>query len=126
MKEIIFPHVSIKYIEPIVYCKYNKGVELGFPEIKELISCAETLSNKKPCLILSDIRSIMNITSEGKRMLERYTHLPFCMGTAVFVGENKYECAQDFVSSYQPNFPFRVFNSEREAIDWLLTLSLDC
>jgi hypothetical protein len=126
MKEVILPYVSLKYVEPIVYCKYSKGVELGFPEIKGLISEIETISNKKPCLILSDVRSITSVTNEGKRMLEKYTQIPFCMGTAIFVKENRYECAQNFVNSYEPKFPFRAFDSESEAVDWLLTLSLDC
>ncbi|HVD98785.1 MAG TPA: hypothetical protein VNB90_11325 [Cytophagaceae bacterium] len=124
MNEIILSYVGIKNVEPIIYCKYNKGVELGFPEIRELILCIETLSDKKPYLIFLDISLISNITNEGKRMMERYSDLPFCMGIAIFVQENRYECAQRLVDDNKAKFPFRAFDTEQEAVDWLLSLPL--
>lgn len=126
MNEIILPHVSIKLVDSIIYCKYNQGVELGFPEIIELASSIEILGSEKPYLIFLDVSLIKNITKEGKRMIERYSHIPFCMGAAIFVRKFRYECAQNFVASYKTKFPFRAFYSEKEAVDWLQSLSLDC
>jgi hypothetical protein len=126
MNEIILPNVSIKYIDPIVYCKYNEKVELGFPEIQELTLCIETLSSQKPYLIFLDVNLIVNITNEGKRMLGKYSNMPFCMGTAIFIKESRYECAHNFINNYNTKFPIRVFNSEQEAVEWLLSLPLDC
>jgi hypothetical protein len=126
MNEFILPHVSIKVVDSIIYCKYNEGVELGFPEIIELVSSIENLSSKKPYLIFLDASSIKNITKEGKRMIEKYSHMPFCIGAAIFVRKPRYECAYNFVNSYKTKFPFRAFYSEQEAVDWLMSLSLDC
>jgi hypothetical protein len=125
MDEFILPRFSVKYVDPIIYCKYNEETELGFPEIIELASYIESLGNKKPYLIFLDVSLIRTVTNEGRRMMERYRNISFCMGTAVFVNENKYECTRNFVNSYNTKFPFRAFNAEKEAIDWLLSLSLD-
>ncbi len=126
MKEIVLPYVGITYDDPVSHCKFNKGVELGFPEIEEIISCVEKLNRRKPSLIFCDISLITNLTKEGRRMLEKYNNIPFCMGLAIFVNKNRYECAEDFVNNYNSKFPFRAFTTEQEAKDWLLTLSLDC
>lgn len=126
MNEVILPHVNIKNVEPIIYCNYNEGVELGFPEIKELVFYVESLSNKRPYLILLNVSLIKNITIEGKRMIERYCQIPFCMGVAIFIRKYRYECAQNFVQSYKTKFPFKAFYIEQEAIDWLESLTLDC
>ena len=123
MKELVLPYVSFKFIDPIVYCTCNEGIELGFPEIRELIACIETISNQNHYLILVDVRCINNITAEGRRMLKNYTHLPFCDGTALLVDESKYECAQNLVNTYSTKYPFRAFNSETEAMEWLNTFS---
>ena len=126
MDEIILPHVNIKNDEPVIYCKFKEGIELGFPEIIELVSSIESLHNKRPYLILLDVSLIKNITNEGKRIIKRYSHIPFCMGVALFIRKYRYECAQNFVNSYNTKFPFRAFHSEQDAEEWLLSLSLDC
>jgi hypothetical protein len=126
MKEIVLPYVSIKFTDSIIYCKFKEGIELGFPEVKEVVSCIEGLGNEKPYLILSDVRFNTNITQQGKRMLGNYINLPFCNGTAILIDENRYECAQNFVNTYNTKYPFRAFSSEKEAENWLLSLSIDC
>jgi hypothetical protein len=126
MKKIILPNVSLKFTDPIIYCKYTERIELGFPEIQELVSCIQRFGDKRPYLILADVRFITNITREGKRIVESYSHLPFCNGTAILVEEERYECARDFVKGYEMKYPFGAFTKEQDAVDWLLSLSIDC
>jgi len=123
MNEINLSYVNIKYIEPIVYFIYKEGeTELGFPEIRELISHAEKLSDYKPYVTFVDVRINVNVTNEGKRMLE----MPLFRGTAILVQNNVYKLATNFLGYYnKPQYPFQAFTSEKKAIDWLLSLSLD-
>ena len=125
MNEIILPYATIRCIDPIVYCRYNKDVELGFPEIKELYSCIESIVGKKSCLIFYDVFLIGNLTNEGKRILKNYSNSVFCKGTAILIDKDRYECVQNLVNSYHLTYPFRIFNSGQDAIDWLYTLSID-
>lgn len=126
MSEINLPYVNINYKEPIVYFAYKEGTELGFPEIRELISCAEKLSSQKPYVTFSDVRVTMNITTEGKRVIEDLKNMPLFRGTAVLVNNNMYKFAANFMSYYnKPKYPFRAFTSKDDAINWLLTLPLD-
>jgi hypothetical protein len=126
MNEIELPYVSIKYKTPIVYFTYKEGAELGFPEIRELVSYAEKLSGQKPYLTFSDVRTTINITNEGKKMLEDMKNMPLFRGTAVLVHNSLYKYAANFLGNYnKPKYPFRAFTSEKKAIVWLLTLPLD-
>jgi hypothetical protein len=77
MNEIKLAYVSITYKEPIVYFVYAKDVELGFPEMRELISSAEALSGHKPYFTFSDVRANLSITKEGKRVVEDLATCPF-------------------------------------------------
>ncbi|MDF2451894.1 MAG: hypothetical protein K0S26_1398 [Bacteroidota bacterium] len=126
MHFIELPYVTISYQEPIVYFRFMDGAELGFPEIRELISQAEKLSDFKPYLTFSDVRNDVNVTNEGKRMLENFNNMPLFRGSAVLVKNNLYRFAVDFMNYYnKPKFPFKAFTSEEKAINWLLSLPLN-
>jgi hypothetical protein len=126
MNEINLPYVSITYKEPIVYFVYKDGVELGFPEIRELISCAEKLSGHKPYVTFSDVRANVSITREGKRMVEDLKNMPLFRGTAILVKNSMYKFAINFLNyTSKSRYPSCAFTSEKKAINWLLSLSLD-
>lgn len=122
---IELPYVSITYINPIVYFEYKEGAELGFPEIRKLIACAEELSNHKPYVTFADARLSINITNEGKRILSDINNMPLFRGTAALVPNNLYKFAANFFSLYNtPKYPFRAFTSKEEAVQWLSSLPL--
>jgi hypothetical protein len=126
MNEISLDYVDIKYIDPIVYFVYKEGTELGFPEIRELISYSEKLSGNKPYVTFSDVRKNTKVTNEGKRILEDMKNMPLFRGTAVLVNNSLYKFAANFLHYYnKPGYPFRAFTSKKEAVEWLLTLPLD-
>ncbi|MES2568060.1 MAG: hypothetical protein V4565_14390 [Bacteroidota bacterium] len=126
MNLIELPYVTIHYIEPIVYFKYKEGAELGFPEVRELIALSEKLSRHKPYLTYSDVTTNLNITNEGKRVLENFDNMPLFRGSAILVKNTLYQFAADFMSYYsKPKFPFRAFTSEEKALKWLQSLSLN-
>jgi hypothetical protein len=126
LHEIELPYVSIIYTEPIVYYTYKEGVELGFPEIRELIACAEKLSGYKPYVTFADARVHINVTNEGKRILTDLTNMPLFRGTAALVNNDLYKYAANFLNHFNKRkYPFCAFTSKEEAINWLLSLSLD-
>jgi len=125
MSEIKLPYVTITYKEPIVYLIYEEDIELGFPEIKELISCAEKLSGYRPYVTLSDLRAGVKITNEGKRFVSDLRNMPYFKGTAALVKNSFYKYAIDILNSFhKQQYPFRVFTEKEEAISWLLSLPL--
>ena len=126
MDEIELPYASIKYTEPIVYFIYKEGAELGFPEIRELISYAEKLSGHTPYITFADVRVNVNMTNEGKRVVADIKNMPLFRGTAVLVNNSMYKFAANFLNYYnKPKYPFRAFTSKKKAIAWLLSLPLD-
>ena len=126
INEIDLDYVSITYQDPIVYFVYKDNIELGFPEIREVISFAEKLSGFRPYVTLSDARVRINITNEGKRVLSDMRNMPLFRGTAVIVTNNMFKFAANFLMAFnKPKYPFRAFTSKEEAVAWLLSLPLD-
>lgn len=125
INSIELPYASITYIRPIVYYTYKEGAELGFPEIRKLIACAEELSTHTPYVTFADARLSINITNEGKRILSDINNMPLFRGTAALVPNSLYKYAANFFSFYNsPKYPFCAFTSKDEAINWLSSLPL--
>ena len=126
MEQIALKYVTIYYKEPIVYLTFKPGAELGFPEMQELVACAEKLSAKKPYVVFSDARGFVNVTPEGKKYSIESKNSPLQKGTAVIVKNTAYQLAANFFMGIQkPSYPFSAFTDEQKAIDWLLSLPLD-
>jgi len=118
-------YVKLQYKPPIIHMVFKNGVELGFPEIRELIAHAETLSGKKPYVILSDVRDNMDVTHEGRRLALNAKAAPLHRGTAVLVKNGLYQYAATLFSKFDnPEYPYRVFTDEKEAMNWLQQLPL--
>lgn len=126
MSEIHLTYVSMHYKEPVVYFVYKEGAELGFPEVRELISYAEKLSGNKPYVTFADVRVNLNMTNEGKRVLQDMNNMPYFRGTAALVKNSIHKFAVEVMNNFhKPKYPFRAFTSKEEAIEWLLSLSLN-
>jgi hypothetical protein len=126
MHELKLSYVTIRYEKPIVYFKYKEGTELGFPEIRELITYAEKLSGHKPYVTFSDVRVGMNVTEEGKRFLANPDNMPLFRGTAALVKNSMMKFGANFLTRFNKNkYPFRAFTDKNDAIDWLKSLPLD-
>lgn len=125
MNELKLPYGIIKYEEPIVYITLKKGVELGFPEIKELIHYAESLSGGKNYFVFSNVPDNVTVTPEGRKFSFDAKNSPFQKGTAVLVKSNAVSLAANLYMDFkQPEFPYKVFTEKQKAIDWLLSLPL--
>jgi hypothetical protein len=123
MKQIKSPYATISYKAPIVSYSFKKGVELGFPEMLELIAHAEALSNHKPYVVLSDMRRNVQVTPEGKRTVADKNKVPLTRGSAMLVKEPELKSTANFFSEKNnPAYPFRAFTSRRKAIEWLRKL----
>jgi len=126
MNIIELSYVIIKYEAPIAYFTFKEGAELGFPEIKELISYAEKLSNGKTYVTFSDVRANMSITEEGNRYVSDMKNMPFFRGTAALVKNSMYSFAANFMNNFSKKpYPFRVFTDKNKATEWLRSLPLD-
>lgn len=125
MSNIELPYVSISYHDPIVHFVYKEGAELGFPEIREMVACAERLSGNRPYVTLAEVRVNVNITNEGRRYVSDTSNMPLFRGTAAVVRNSFYQFAANFANTLNsPKYPFRAFTSKEKAIAWLLTLPL--
>ncbi|HEY6162879.1 MAG TPA: hypothetical protein VI112_16740 [Bacteroidia bacterium] len=126
MQKAVLPYASITFEYPIVHIIFEKEVDLGFPEIKELTRVAEELAGYKPYVVLSEVKANVNVTPEGKRLTTDRKEITLARGTAVLVDNSIYMMAMNFYSNFtSPPFPFKAFTDKQKAIAWLRSLPLD-
>ncbi len=116
---------KLYYEAPTVYIEFAAGVELGFVEIRQLISAAEELSGRVPYVVLSDVRSEVNITPMGRKIASDATEAPFHKGSAVLAPNRLIQLAADFFNQLSPTpYPYKAFTNREEAIAWLKNITL--
>lgn len=126
MKEVVLSHSTISYEAPIVYITFSANVELGFVEVRDLIAAAEQVSGGMPYFVLSDIRDGISVTPQGKKTSADPKSAPLHKGTAILVRNAMMQAAANFFDKVNPApYPFRAFTEKQEAIDWLMSLSLE-
>ena len=125
VKETNLGFALVYYEKPIVHLVFEKGAELGFPEMRALVRHAERASGHQPYVVLSDIRKGVSVTPEGRKFSSRASESPLQRGTATLVTGALFSKAVNFFAGLRkPDFPFRCFTDRQEAIEWLLTLKL--
>ncbi len=123
MKETRSKYGLVRYEEPIVYLLFDAGVELGFPEMQELVALSEEISDHKPYMVLSDMRAGVKMTREGKRTIASKDQVPLKRATALLVNPDELEAGENFFAeAKEPDQPFKAFTDKREAVSWLKQL----
>jgi hypothetical protein len=126
MQKAVLPYASITFEDPIVYIVFEKDVDLGFPEVRELTRVAEELAGYKPYVVLSEVKANVSVTPEGKRLTTDPKEIPLARGSAVLVNNALYMMAMNFYSNFtSPPFQFRAFTDKQKAIAWLRSLPLE-
>jgi hypothetical protein len=125
MNQATLSYVNIRYEAPIMYFVFIEGTELGFPEMRELVYYAEKLSNGSNYVVLSDIRNMVKVTHEGKKYALQAKNAPYHKGTAVLVNNSALSLATNiFMGLKAPEYPYKAFTDEENAVDWLLQLDM--
>lgn len=123
---IELPYVTLFYDAPVVFCRYKADHELGFPEIREMVTASERLSSGKPYVTLADVRKGLRITQQGKKLAASRTNMPLFRGTAVLVTSDLLRLAANMMNEIvSRNYPYKVFTDEEKAVSWLRSLPLE-
>jgi hypothetical protein len=121
LEGIELEYAFIYYEKPIIYFSFKENIEIGAPEVRELIKQSEKLSGYTPYVTFSDVTTNMNVTYEGRRVSADMNEAPLHKGNAVLVKNGRLMIAANFFSAFNKSpFPFRAFTDKQEAIDWLL------
>jgi hypothetical protein len=123
MNSVDLPYARLRYETPIVYIQFKDQVDIGYPEVRELVRNAEMLSGYRPYVVLSDARKTVSVTPEGKKLSVSPSLAPLHCGTAILVDSRIIQIAAAFFGKLTNiPFPLRVFTEEQKAIDWLKSL----
>jgi len=121
MEQIVYPHTTVELRDGVVWLNFKEGAELDVKEIRELVKAAETLSENKPYLLMSDARVHLTITSEGRKVAADKKEAPLLIANAAIINNLAVRVTANFFSSFnKPHFKFRIFNDEKKALIWLL------
>lgn len=125
MKEAILPYAYFHYAAPVVFIEFQRDIELGFLEVREVFVVCEKLSDGLPYVVLADVRKGVGLTPMGKKASTGTPASPLHRGTAVVMLHETMREAIDFLRKMnRAPYPFRAFTERQQAIDWLLTLPL--
>ena len=126
MTPIELPYVTIRYEEPVVIYVYKHKTYLGVPELKEVINIAQKLSEGKPYVTYSDVRSTIDMTDQAKKFLANPENMPLFRGSAIHVTTTLYSFAVNFALYFnKKTYPIKAFVTEEKAMEWLSALPLD-
>ncbi|WP_317897079.1 DUF7793 family protein [Aurantibacillus circumpalustris] len=123
---IELPFVTIYYEEPVIVFNYKPDTLLGVPELKKIVAVAENLSEGKPYVTFSDVRSTINMTEQAKKFLADPKNMPLFRGSAILVSTTLFSFAVNFALSFsKKTYPIKAFVTEEKASEWLRLLSLE-
>lgn len=123
MDTIKLSYATITYNDPIVNIVFKENTELGFLEIRELVSHSENLTGKKPYFTLSVVPNSVKVTPIGRKLAADVKEASLNLGSALVVHGVFMEVAANFYNSaVNLSFPFKVFTDKEKAREWLLDI----
>lgn len=121
MNKIELPFAIIEYKEPIVYYKMTKDVMYDGKMIQQIIDAGNKLCDKKPYLVLSDVRVSADLTAEAREVAVEKKNADNIIADAVLVKWLAQRLGTNvLIQLNKPPYPMQVFTDEDKAVKWLL------
>ena len=103
----------------ILKSEFYNPITLDANYMKEMIKIRHQLSNGEKQYWLYDFRKIENITTECRKYAEKYGQ-EYLHATAAIVNSHLTKFLVNIFNKINnPKIPFKAFQNEKEAIDWL-------
>jgi len=104
----------------ILHVKVLGGVMIDLGDAADNFLVARHLTKGKPVLKLVDARKLFKIKKEARIFIEKENDPDKHIAKAILVGSFFTKCIKDFFLRLEnPQFPVKIFTSEKEAMEWL-------
>ncbi|MFW9873286.1 MAG: hypothetical protein ACFFG0_09305 [Candidatus Thorarchaeota archaeon] len=103
----------------IIYVINNLGAEVNVIHAKEHVEATKRFGNTKHPIIV-DISKIKSVTREAREYFASEKAAEVTTGIAVIVGSPVSKIVGNFlIGLNKPNYPIKLFTSEKKAKEWL-------
>ena len=120
MKKIELENAVIENREGVIWILIKEDADLTEKDIRDFAIAGEKLSGGKPYLQLTDGRTSLNITTEGRRAAAKKEVAPLLIAHAILVNNAAVRLIANFFTAIdKPHFQNKVFNSESDELKWL-------
>jgi hypothetical protein len=120
MKPIELSYATIEKRGGIIWLIMKEDAEIDVKEIIEFTAICEEISGHKPYILVSDARVNLTITSEARKAAASKEVSPLLLANAVLVNNIAVRMVANFFTTVnKPHFKYKVFNEEKEALNWL-------
>jgi hypothetical protein len=107
-----------------ILTKVKSGAEIGLNDAKENTEIVINLSKGKNFPILVDLREIKSISKEARDHFSMRGRKPHVTAIAMLVNSPVSRIVGNFfLGLNKPTVPTRLFNSQKEAVNWIAKIS---
>lgn len=124
LQEIVFNYAKAQLFDnKIIRLEIFGNITIGRAEAEEMTSAIGVLSKGKESLVLILADEITSFSREALDFSSGEEGLRYTIGDALVVGSLTQRLTANFyLKINKPRKPSRIFNSEPEAVKWLLAL----
>jgi hypothetical protein len=124
IQEIVFNYAKVQLIDPkLVRLEIFGNVSIGKKEAKEMNDAIGLLSKGKESLVLMVADEITTFNKEALDFSASEEGLKYTIGDALVVKSISQRVTANFyLKINKPKKPSKIFNSEKDAVNWLYAL----
>ena len=114
---------NLKYDDDILYVIIKENVDLGIPEMDELLEFSAKFTNYEKRYTIVDTRSNYNSSQEVSNHYANSDYNKYRYADAFIVNSLAMRLLVNFyIRFHKPKIPTRLFNDEQSALNWINSL----
>lgn len=122
-KQLDTPVAFLSFEDEILFVKMKEGVNLGQPEMEELLKQAVELTMPNKYFAIVDMTASYDSTLEARNFYAESDYSKYRYADAFIVNSLPMRLLVNFFIAFnKPKIPSKMFNNEESALDWIHTL----
>lgn len=114
---------NLKYDDNILYVIIKENVDLGIPEMDELLEFSAKFTNYEKRYTIVDTRSNYNSSQEVSNHYANSDYNKYRYADAFIVNSLAMRLLVNFyIRFHKPKIPTKLFNDEQSALNWINSL----
>ena len=122
-KTLDTPFASLKLQDDVLYVKMKEGINLGQPEMEELLRQAVEFTSPNKYFAVIDTTSPYDSSLEARNFYAESEYSKYRYADAFIVNSLPMRLLVNFFITFnKPKIPSKMFNNEESALSWIQTL----
>lgn len=122
-KTLDTPFAFLKFQDDVLYVKMKEGVNLGQPEMEELLRQAVEFTSPNKYFAVIDTTSPYDSSLEARNFYAESEYSKYRYADAFIVNSLPMRLLVNFFITFnKPKIPSKMFNNEESALSWIQSL----